>query len=64
MAIVVASRMLLFFSSSWMMVHFGRKPVRGGSPPVDRRIRVVTGISIGVLFHINDIELIVVDELV
>lgn len=47
-----------------MMVHFGRKPVSGGNPPVDSRIRAVMGISIGVLFHVNDMELIVVDELV
>lgn len=47
-----------------MMVHFGKNPVRGGSPPVDSRIRAVMGINAGVLFHVSDMELIVVDELV
>lgn len=46
------------------MVHFGRKPVMGGKPPVDRRIRAVKGINVGVLFHVSDMELIVVDELI
>lgn len=47
-----------------MIAHFGKKPVSGGSPPVDNRIRAVIGISVGVLFHVSDMELIVVDELV
>lgn len=64
MAIVVASIVLLLFNNSWIMAHFGRKPVRGGRPPVDKRIMDVIGIRIGVLFHICDIELIVVDKLV
>lgn len=32
-----------------MMSHFGRNPVRGGSPPRDRRIRQVSAAIVGAL---------------
>lgn len=31
------------------MSHFGIKPVRGGRPPSDRRMRGVRAVSVGVL---------------
>lgn len=37
------------FVSSWRISHFGMKPVRGGSPPSDRRIRGVREVSVGAL---------------
>lgn len=62
-AISVAVIVLLFFNSSVIIIHFGRNPVSGGSPPVDNRIIEIVGSIIGVLFHMSDIELILVDEL-
>lgn len=53
---------LLFFSSSVMIAHFGRKPESGGSPPVDSRISEIMGRAIGILFHMSDIEVIDVNE--
>lgn len=54
----------LFFRSSEMMAHFGKNPVRGGSPPRDRRTREVIIRIVGVLFHDSEMELIDVDELI
>lgn len=31
------------------MSHFGKNPVRGGSPPNDRRIRQVNAVRVGAL---------------
>lgn len=36
---------LLFFVSSWMIIHLGRKPVNGGRPPMDRKVDDISGIS-------------------
>ena len=33
--------------SSWRISHFGMKPVSGGSPPSDRRMRGVRDVSAG-----------------
>lgn len=54
---------LLFFSSSEMITHLGKNPVRGGNPPVDSKIKEIVGSIIGVLLHMSDKELILVDEL-
>lgn len=54
----MASVVQLFFSSSWIITHFGKNPVSGGRPPVDRRSVDMAGSNIGALFHIRDKELI------
>lgn len=54
----------LFFSSSVMIIHFGKNPVSGGSPPRDRRITDIIVSIVGVLFHRREIEFIVVDEFI
>lgn len=48
----------MFFSSSLIISHFGINPVRGGNPPVERRMVDTRGRKIGVLFHRRDMELI------
>lgn len=53
----------LFFSNSVIMAHLGKKPVSGGKPPRDKRISGIMIRVVGVLFHISEIEFIVVDEL-
>lgn len=37
--------------SSCRISHFGAKPVRGGRPPSERRIRGVRAVSAGALAH-------------
>lgn len=64
MAINVVMIVQLFFRSSVIMAHFGRNPVSGGSPPRDKRRRVVIISIVGVLFHMSEMELIVVELLV
>lgn len=64
MAISVDRIEQLFFRSSEMIVHFGRNPVRGGSPPRDKRIMDAMAKIIGVLFHASESELIDVAELI
>lgn len=54
----------LFFRSSEMIAHFGRNPVRGGSPPRDKRMMDAMAKIIGVLFHASESELIDVAELI
>lgn len=61
-AISVAKIGLLFFSSSVMIAHLGRKPVSGGRPPVDSKISEIIGRAIGILFHMRDMEEIDVNE--
>lgn len=61
-AISVAKSRLLFFMSSEIMIHLGRNPVSGGSPPVDNKINETIGRAIGILFHISDIEVMDVNE--
>lgn len=55
--------MQLFFVSSIIIIHFGRNPVRGGSPPNDSRMISVVEIISGDLFHIFVSEVIEVEEL-
>lgn len=45
-----------------MIVHLGRNPVSGGSPPVDSKINEIMGRVIGILFHMSDNEVIDVNE--
>lgn len=63
MAIRVGMMMLSFFVSSWMIIHLGRNPVSGGSPPSDSIIVRMVVVIRGVLFHEWDSESVVVDEL-
>ena len=37
--------------SSWRISHFGAKPVKGGRPPSDRRIRGARPVRAGALAH-------------
>lgn len=46
--------------SSWRISHFGMKPVKGGSPPSDKRTRGVRAVMVGALAHDVARELIVV----
>lgn len=55
-------RMLLFFVISWMIAHFGRNPVRGGSPPRDSMVVRISVVINGSLFHMWDSEVVVVAE--
>lgn len=47
-----------------MIAHFGRNPVRGGSPPRDRRMMDAIARIMGVLLHANERELIAVAEFI
>lgn len=64
MAIKVAIIEQLLFRSSEIIAHFGRNPVRGGSPPRDKRMMDAMAKIIGVLFHASESELIDVAELI
>lgn len=61
MAMSVVTIRQLFFSSSVMIAHFGRNPVRGGRPPSDSKISRIVNRVEGVLFHVREIEFIVVE---
>lgn len=60
---VVGIMILLFFVISWMIAHFGRNPVRGGSPPRDSIVVKISIVISGSLFHEWDSEVVVVAEL-
>lgn len=45
-------RILLFFVISWIIAHFGKKPVRGGSPPKDNIVIRISVVISGSLFHV------------
>lgn len=55
--------MLLFIVISWIIAHFGRKPVRGGNPPRDSMVVKIIMVISGNLFHIWDSEVVVVAEI-
>lgn len=55
---------LLFFVISWIIAHFGRKPVRGGNPPRDNIVIRISVVISGNLFHVWDNEVVVVVELI
>lgn len=58
MAMVVAAGVISCLVSSWIISHFGRKPVRGGSPARERRVSMRVAFRIGVFVH----DVIVVDN--
>jgi len=58
---MVAVRGRSCLASSWRMSHFGAKPVRGGRPPSESRIRGAKPVRRGVLAHIVDRELMLVE---
>lgn len=60
MAIIVGRMMLLFFVSSWIIIHFGRKPVSGGRPPRDSRVVNMITVIRGILFQVWAIDRVVV----
>ncbi len=62
-AMKVGRMMLIFFVISWMIIHFGINPDRGGSPPMDRRVARIRTVIMGVLFHVCDNDRVVVVEL-
>lgn len=45
-----------------MIAHFGRNPVRGGSPPKDNMVVRISVVISGSLFHMWDSEVVVVAE--
>ena len=61
MAMSVVMIRQLFFRSSLMIAHFGKNPVRGGRPPSDSKINRIVSRVEGVLFHMREIEFIVVE---
>lgn len=63
-AINVVVKMLLFFTISWMINHFGRNPVKGGRPPKDNIITKISSVIRGNLFHMWDREVVVVVEFI
>ncbi|MCQ7614312.1 hypothetical protein NP303_25150 [Salmonella enterica] len=62
-AIIIEIMRLLLEMRSLMIIHLGRKPVRGGSPPKDIREIKSVKIIIGILFHRMDRDSVVVMEL-
>lgn len=64
MAIIVASAVMLNITILFRISHFGMKPVRGGSPPIDRIVIVSIDASCGDVIHVVPISLIVVDDVV
>ena len=62
-AMKVGRMMLLFFVISWMIIHFGINPDRGGSPPIDKRVTRTRMVITGVLFLVCDSDKMVVVEL-
>lgn len=63
MAMDVGRIMLLFFVSSWMIIHFGINPDSGGKPPRDNMVIRMSEVTRGVLFHMWDSDSVVVEEL-
>lgn len=61
--IIEGMRKLLFIVSSWMIIHLGRKPVRGGRPPRDMRMGAISGARWVDLFQVRDSMRVVVLEL-
>lgn len=55
---IVAIGVISCLVSSWIMSHFGMKPVNGGRPARERRVSIAVAFSIGVLVH----EMSIVDS--
>lgn len=64
MASVVARGVRLCFVNSWRINHLGKKPVRGGRPPNDRRINGVKAAMAGAFVQAEDKELIVLESVI
>ena len=63
MAMNVGRIIMSFFVSSWMIIHLGMKPDRGGRPPSDIISTRISDAMRGNLFHVLDSDSVVVDEL-
>lgn len=48
---IVAAGAMSCLVSSWMMSHFGRNPVSGGSPASESRVSSSIALSAGILVH-------------
>ena len=48
---IVAVGVSSWLVSSWRMSHFGRKPVRGGSPASESRVSMRVVLSTGAFVH-------------
>lgn len=48
MAMIVAAGIISCLVSSWMMSHFGKKPVNGGSPASESKVSIIAAFSIGI----------------
>lgn len=59
----IAAMIILFFVSSWMIIHLGMKPERGGRPPSDSMTIRMSDVISGNLFHVWDSDSVVVDVL-
>lgn len=59
----IASVIMLFFVSSWIIIHLGIKPESGGRPPNDSIVIKISEVINGSLFHMRDNDSVVVDEL-
>lgn len=63
MAMNMGMTIISFFVNSWIIIHLGIKPERGGRPPSDSiSARISEAIS-GNLFHVWDSDNVVVDRL-
>lgn len=63
MAIRVGRMMLLFLVSSWIIIHLGMNPDRGGRPPMDSKVIRISVVIRGILFHVCESDSVVVEEL-
>lgn len=45
--IKVIKNMLFKF---WIIIHFGKNPVKGGKPPIDRKLQKIINFKIGDIF--------------
>lgn len=63
MAMNVGRMIMSFFVSSWIIIHLGTKPDKGGRPPSDIISIRISDVMSGSLFHVLDSDSVVVDEL-
>lgn len=56
--IIVAVGVISCLVSSWIINHFGMKPVRGGRPARERSVSIMVAFSVGVFVH----EMSIVDN--
>lgn len=52
---IVAVGVISCLASSWMISHFGRKPVSGGRPARDRSMSIRVAVNGGIFVHAVDI---------